>query len=60
MWILFAVLSVVLLLLLIRQRILYRKLQKEIEYLSNRLTTGSAARPAPRCAHLRQEIRGGC
>ena len=31
MWILFAALSAVLLLILIRQRILYRKLQKEIE-----------------------------
>ena len=37
MWILFAALSAVLLLILIRQRTLYRKLQKEIEYISNRL-----------------------
>lgn len=43
MWILFAALSAVLLLILIRQRILYRKLQKEIEYISNRLTTLSIA-----------------
>lgn len=43
MWILFAALSAVLLLLLIRQRILYRKLQKEIEYISNRLATLSIA-----------------
>ena len=43
MWILFAALSAVLLLILIRQRILYRKLQKEIEYISNRLTTLSAS-----------------
>lgn len=43
MWILFAALSAVLLLILIRQRMLYRKLQKEIEYISNRLAALSIA-----------------
>ncbi len=76
MWILFAALSAVLLLILIRQRILYRK-----AYPGRTEGSAEAAkrnrvyqqpphntfyrfrkrfRPASRCAHLRQEIRGGC
>ncbi len=39
MWILFAILSVVLLLILIGQKMQYQKLEGEINYISNRLTT---------------------
>ena len=39
MWVLFAALSAALLLTCIWQRIQYRKLQKEINYISNRLET---------------------
>lgn len=39
MWVLFAALSAALLLICIWQRIQYRKLQKEINYISNRLET---------------------
>ena len=39
MWILFAVFSFVLLLILIWQRIQYKKLEREINYITDRLTS---------------------